>query len=148
MGETRRALSYQELTAHSLIFQVLDESGRMELMQLAELESYAAGATILRQGDEGRHVYLVHRGQVRVWTEDQGAVVELGTLDSGVIFGEVAELGHVRRTASVEALGPVEVLRFDGPRLISLLKAYPAAERMLSRIVAHRAEDTIRKTLG
>lgn len=140
-------LSYEDLTAYSLLFQVLDENGRKEVMQMATRMSLAAGTTIVRQGEQGEDVYLLREGTVRVTTTGESGEIDLGILSSGVIFGEVAEAGQVPRTATVTAITDVELLCFKGKWLMGLLKLYPQARKVLDSIVARRAEDTIKKML-
>ena len=89
----------------------------------------------------------MREGRVQVSTMSAGRQIVLGVLESGTVFGEVAQVGGVERTADVIALTDVALLRFNGPRLLALVKRYPNAEKVLERIVAHRAEDTIEKTL-
>ncbi|MBM4321896.1 MAG: cyclic nucleotide-binding domain-containing protein, partial [Deltaproteobacteria bacterium] len=120
-------------------------AGRRAVMMLAERVCFAAGQMIIRQGDRGSEVYLIRSGQVLVTTRQNDVAVQLGILESGVVFGEVAEFGHVPRTATVEAITDVDLLRFDGKLLIGLLRSYPAAAKVLSSIVQHRAEDAIQK---
>ncbi len=140
--------SYEDLTAYSLLFQVIsDAAGRQTVLQLAQPLSVPAGTRIIRQGDRGEELYLVREGRVQVSTMSAGRQIVLGVLESGTVFGEVAQVGGVERTADVIALTDVALLRFNGPRLLALVKRYPNAEKVLERIVAHRAEDTIEKTL-
>lgn len=139
---------YEDLTAYSLLFQVIsDEAGRQTVLRLAEPMQLPAGTRIIRQGERGEELYLLREGQVQVSTVSEGRHIELGVLDSGTVFGEVAQLGGVERTANVTALTDVALLKFNGPRLLALVERYPHAEKVLQRIVAHRAEDTIEKTM-
>ena len=116
-------------------------------MRLAEPMQLPAGTRIIRQGERGEELYLLREGQVQVSTVSEGRHIELGVLDSGTVFGEVAQLGGVERTANVTALTDVALLKFNGPRLLALVERYPHAEKVLQRTVAHRAEDTIEKTM-
>lgn len=84
------------------------------------------GETIVRQGEAGRHCFLIRRGQVEVLVADVRAhpdgswgnagVRRVAIMGPGEIFGEVELLAGGTRTATVRAIEPGEVLelhRFD-----------------------------------
>jgi serine/threonine-protein kinase len=65
--------------------------------------SYAKGDHILYEGDIAHAVYIVERGRCRVRRSAGGKQVEIGSLGPGDIFGEIAMLADMPRTASVIA---------------------------------------------
>lgn len=69
---------------------------------------YSDGQWIIRAGDHGSTLYVVLAGAVKVWTDSGEA--ELATLVAGQYFGEVSVFEETERTASVQAMGEVEVL--------------------------------------
>ncbi len=140
--------SYDELTAGNLLFKTLDEAARRRVTELAGLEKYSKGDIIIEQDALGDDIYLLQSGKVDVQTMQEGFIIELTTLEPGSIFGEVAEVSSVRRTATVVAKDDVEVLRFSGPELVEELRKHPTASKLLDHIVLHRAKDTIEKTFG
>jgi NADH dehydrogenase len=90
-------------------------------------EMYEAGQVIVRQGDVGTAMYIVRSGEVEVVREADGTTEVLARLGPGSHFGEVAVLRDVRRTATVRAAGPVEVLRLsrdDTKRLTENFEAF------------------------
>jgi len=139
---------YKQLVGGSPLFMSLDESAREEVVRLARVVKYSRGDVIIKQGDEGEDIYLIRQGSVDVRTLEGGFIVDLTTLGSGSLVGEVAEVSNVRRTATVVANGQVEALRFPGPELVAELRKHPAASGLLDQIVLRRAQDTIKKTLG
>jgi NADH dehydrogenase len=74
---------------------------------------YEDGQTIIRQGEVGTSMYIVRAGEVEVVRETGGKEEVLARLKAGDHFGEVAVLRDVRRTATVRAVGAVEVLRLS-----------------------------------
>jgi CRP-like cAMP-binding protein len=110
--------------------------------------SFKQGEVIIQQGAPDEEIYLLSKGKVDVQTTQEGFIVELNTLEPGTIFGEVAEVSNVKRTATVIAKEDVEALCFPGPELVQVLRKHPTASKLLDHIVLHRAQDTIQKTFG
>jgi serine/threonine-protein kinase len=78
-----------------------------EILGSSQLQSFAAGAEIVREGDIDAAFYLIARGSAEV---RKGKLV-LDTLTRGDCFGEIAFLTAARRTATVAATAPVLALR-------------------------------------
>jgi CRP/FNR family transcriptional regulator, cyclic AMP receptor protein len=142
------AQEFDELISGNLLFKVLDKEAREKVMLLARVVKYDNEDVIIKQGADSDDIYLLHTGQVIVQTLQEGFIVELDTLEPGTIFGEVAEVSGVSRTATVVASGEVEAVRFPGKELVEELRKHPTASKLLDHIVMHRAKDTIEKTFG
>lgn len=69
-----------------------------------------AGASIVREGDEGERFFVVLSGMLSVSQENRGT---RRVLKPGDYFGEVALTMDVPRTASVTALTPTVVASCD-----------------------------------
>jgi CRP-like cAMP-binding protein len=62
-----------------------------------------AGETIIEEGDEGRGLYLVVSGRVRVLKRDGSDMVQVAALGPGDLFGEISLLMQKPSTATVVA---------------------------------------------
>ena len=82
----------------------------------------AKGKIIMREGEPGTHAYLIQSGKVEVYSDTGGARVSLGVLEPGEIFGEMALFNGDRRTASVEALEPCNLIKITQQSLEDKLK--------------------------
>ncbi|MGH2375713.1 MAG: cyclic nucleotide-binding domain-containing protein [bacterium] len=81
------------------------------LLQVARLPS---GATIIREGEPAENFYVIARGVVAVTREGPaGGSIEVARLGPGEYFGEIGLLREMRRTATVTAATPVELLVLD-----------------------------------
>lgn len=97
--------------------------------RLGDLIKRDSGTVLIEQGRSGGEVFIIVDGTVSVSRDGD----ELATLGPGEVVGEVAVLDRGRRTATVTAETPVEVLVFDPRGFASLLRAAPAvARRMLA----------------
>ncbi|GMI03342.1 hypothetical protein TrLO_g13979 [Triparma laevis f. longispina] len=84
----------------------LSEEALYSLTNIFKHEKYEQGDFVIREGEEGDHFYVVHDGAVQVtqYSSSLKAEVELGKLESGHYFGEIALLTRAPRTASVQVL--------------------------------------------
>jgi len=98
--------------------------------------SVRPGTEIIRQGDVGDRFYIIAGGTVQVSIDG----VPVRTMGEGESFGEIALLRDVRRTASVAALTPVELLALDRHHFVETVTGQPAA--------AADAESVIHSRLG
>jgi putative peptide zinc metalloprotease protein len=74
-------------------------------------ETYAAGAAVFNQGDEGDTAYLVITGRLDATRRrDSGEEQRLSTMRPGMMFGETALLNGAPRNATVVARQTSEVL--------------------------------------
>ena len=74
-------------------------------------ETYHAGMQIFREGEPGNCAYIIESGSVTVTTFKNGRSFEIGNLQSGELFGEMALVDDHMRSATVTANEPTEVIR-------------------------------------
>jgi MFS family permease len=111
------------------------------LAEAARFDRFGAGDVILRQGEPGDAWYVVADGEVEV--EVDGQVVR--RQGPGEAFGEIALLHESPRTATVRAVGGVEVLRLDGDAFVGAItghgEAREAAESVAVARLSHARPD-------
>jgi len=72
-------------------------------------ETYEDGEVIFKEGNSGDWVYVVLSGAVEVSKRIDGTRFALSTLKPGDVFGELALISAVRRTATTRAIGRTAV---------------------------------------
>jgi CRP-like cAMP-binding protein len=93
------------------LFSSLSASGLRALMNAFEVRILAKGEKIIEQGTPGAEAFVLARGELEVFREQQGEPpLLLARLGSGVVFGEMALLSRSPRAASVVAARPGIVL--------------------------------------
>lgn len=139
-----------DIVAHSHLFKSLDDEGRQQVLDSGFFRSFADGDTLIEQGYEGDNpeMYLVLDGKVRVETQTAGGKVHLAELGRGACIGEVSVLTGGPRTATVTAVGQVDVAAFAKHRVDRALERYPKVKELLESVVESRARDTIEKILA
>lgn len=103
---------------------------------------HSAGTPIFRAGDVGDALCVVIEGELRVTLRTaDGRSAEIGRARRGDIVGEVG-LYHGKRTADVDAITDVRLLRLDSNNLERLRKRYPRIGAQvlwnLSAVIANR----------
>ena len=78
-------------------------------LNIALEETYEDGEAIFKQGNSGDWVYVVLSGAVEVSKAVDGTKFVLNILEPGEVFGELALIGAVKRTATTRAIGKTTV---------------------------------------
>ena len=76
---------------------------------IASEEKFDDGEIIFEEGKSGDWVCVVLEGSVEVSKDVSGGKFILGKLGPGEIFGELALLGALKRTATVRAIGETTI---------------------------------------
>jgi rhodanese-related sulfurtransferase len=105
-----------------------------QLFACMQPQHFAAGETIIRQGDPGDVYYIITEGRVQVVREAEDGMNEdeLGQMGVGRGFGEEALLSGQPRNASVRALSRCTVMRLEHKDFARLLQAPVMCEVDLS----------------
>ena len=96
------------MVAHVPLFARLDAASISDLVGILRARTVHAGTVIIRKGEPGDAMYLVASGAVEV-DASAGKV----RLAEGDFFGEMALLTEERRTATVTAIKPTDLLVLD-----------------------------------
>ncbi len=106
-----------------------------QIVATGRARTLAAGEVVFRKGDPPDGMYVLLEGKVRVFlTDEQGRHdVELTSLSSGSLFGEMALLDGELRSASVACVEPSECLLLSRDEFLGLLKS---STGLLERLLA------------
>jgi len=117
--------SAKEALCRVAMFQSLGESDLDALAGVARQITAERGELIVSQGSAGESLYIVARGQIRVYLSDEtGKEIILGLEGPGAIFGEIAVLDGQPRSASVAAMERTELLVIEGREFRQLLEVH------------------------
>jgi CRP-like cAMP-binding protein len=122
------------------LFAPLDDAALERLAARTRRLDFTAGEPIVRQGEAGDTVYVVHEGEVGVRVQVDGSIAEVATLRPGQIFGEMALLTGEPRSASCTARTEVSCYVIDRAVFEALLAQHPdIAERLAAMLAARQA---------
>ncbi|QYO62505.1 cyclic nucleotide-binding domain-containing protein [Leptolyngbya sp. 7M] len=119
------------------IFEELRDDFLVRLAATMEELSFPAKHTIVKQGDEGRSLYILASGQVRVHIGDR----ELVKLKKEDCFGEMAVLDAEPRSASVTSLDPCECLMLTQQQLYEAIEETPGVAVNIIRLLSRRIRE-------
>lgn len=122
---------------------MLSPLGSFELEQLAgalEPMRFAAGSTVVRQGEKGDYFFLIDSGEVTVHEDDRLARRE----GPGEYFGEIALLRDVPRTATVTAIGELQLFALGREEFIAAVSGHDSGTEAADMVIAARINSTRR----
>ena len=101
------------------MFAALGPAELERLATSADEESVGPGTAVCVQGETGERFYLVERGTARVVRDG----VDVASLGTGDFFGEIALLRDIPRTATVEAVGNLDLLVLQRGPFLDAIKS-------------------------
>lgn len=103
---------------------------------LSGVREYQAGDCIIRQGDLSNEMYVLLDGAADIQQTDRtGSKNTLGVLVPGDVFGEIALVSKMARTADIVATSPVRVLSLNWESFRRVARIYPrVATRLYQNI--------------
>jgi CRP/FNR family cyclic AMP-dependent transcriptional regulator len=120
-------------------FESLSEEQIGLLTNRAAVRTYAKGAIIVSEGDEGNSLFVIQSGSVKAFLSDEnGKEVVLSTQGPGEYFGDLALFDDEPRSASVMALQPCKVMIITKTQLREAIKEDPEIGFSLLHGLANR----------
>lgn len=116
----------------------LEEPVRSEVLAVAAWRHFDRGVVLFHEGEAGGSLHVLMRGRVavRVTTPD-GDTATLNVIGPGEAFGELSLLNEATmRTATVQAIEPVQTLVLQRAEFERLRRSYPSVDRLLVEYLA------------
>ncbi|MCC7369729.1 MAG: cyclic nucleotide-binding domain-containing protein [Chloroflexi bacterium] len=124
------------------LFQSLTDQNLRSLARTVTRRVAAAGQVLCREGDGGHEMYVVLRGTVTLTKAAGDRETELGRLESGAYFGEMALIGEAPRSATIRAATDLDYLAIDRDTLMSVIGQFPTVALQILRGYNDRLADT------
>ncbi len=122
------------------IFAPLSNEETVMLGQAAVRHVFAPDELVIRAGDAGDSMFVVHKGRVQVQITENGKPRPVATLNEGDFFGEMALFTGEPRTANVVAMEETEVLEIGHAAMKQVFNTNPNLVESLSFIISERRQ--------
>lgn len=119
------------------IFAELRDDFLVRLASIMEELQFPAKHTIFTQGEEGRSLYILVSGRVRVHIGNR----ELAQLEQGTCFGEMAVFDAEPRSASVTTLESCACLMLTQQQLYEAIEETPGIAVNIIRLLSRRIRE-------
>lgn len=123
------------------IFKELRDDFLVRLASVMDELSFPAKHTIFTEGQEGRSLYIVVSGRVRVHIGDR----DLAQLAQGTTFGEMSLFDAEPRSASVTTLEPCECLVLTQQQLYDAIDETPGIAVNIIKMLSRRIRELNQK---
>ncbi|MDD9945048.1 MAG: cyclic nucleotide-binding domain-containing protein [Myxococcales bacterium] len=132
----------QNVLSSTGVFKPLDRDQRVALMKRFVAVTAEAGQALIDEGQSGRGLFVVLRGEVRVTKRDGEEIHELAKLGPTEAFGEISLLSDAPTTATVTATQTSTLLFLGREYFDRLIAAVPEIREYLERVSDERQMDT------
>lgn len=119
------------------IFKELRDDFLVRLASVMNELSFPTNHTIFTEGKEGRSLYIVVSGRVRVHLENR----DLANLEQGACFGEMSLFDAEPRSASVTTLESCECLMLTQIQLYDAIDETPEIAINIIRLLSRRIRE-------
>jgi len=131
--------AYPEKLPAIPLFSELPADAFAAVLGAMKLVRQRPGEAIIRQGEQGQSFFVLARGEVRVSRADEeGREHTLATLHDGSIFGEMALVSALPRSATVVAATDCDLLEFDRDALTAASREVATIARGLDKFTRER----------
>src|SRR5271169_4092083 len=137
----------QEFLKQVPLFRDLDDEELAQVLMTGFVKSFPQGSTILKEGESGGQLFVVHEGRVRISKVVPGVGEEaLSILGAGEFFGEVEFFDGGPASAQAIAHTGCEALAIPHREMEILMRSHPALSAKFlwafSRTLATRLRET------
>ncbi len=116
-------------------------SGRGIVVEKAK-DFFRKGEEIVREGHEGKEMYIIKSGKVEVVKSTGDEEIVLATLEPKAFFGEMALFGEPRRSATIRAVEDTQMIVINKRMLDASLEQVPPWFVTILKTLADRLKAT------
>lgn len=118
------------------------------MFQVASYETYPDGKVIFEEGSHGDWIYVVEEGAVEISKKFGERRIVIERLKPGDLFGELAYIAKIERTATATAVGETVIGILDRDYFDREFNKLPANFQLMFKTVALRLKATTEKLLN
>ncbi|MCE0724585.1 MULTISPECIES: cyclic nucleotide-binding domain-containing protein [Legionella] len=132
------------ILSHATIFTGIGHIEQKMLADKCVIENYKPEEIVIEQGEIGDKLYIIIRGTVQVSIKTQSmGWKRINTLGAGDVFGEIAILRNIRRTARISTITACQFLTISASDFLAVYQYFPARARdNIQLVVAKRLQES------
>ena len=117
---------------------------------LSETKKFGQDEVIFRENDDAASLYIIKKGQIRLYRPKGKGFIEIGILRSGEVLGEMAyfDKSSPKRSCSASAMISTEVFEIPFSVLDTLMKSVNPSFKTLIYTMAERLRKTNERVKG
>ena len=125
------------------IFQPLPKGSLEKIIPLLQLQQISTGSDIIQQGDVGKFLYVITRGEVSVLRQG-GQIREevIANLAEGECFGEMSLISGEPISATIRAKTPVRLVKIRKKDFDRLVRKNPSLSIYFTKLLTQRLQMT------
>jgi CRP-like cAMP-binding protein len=136
-------MSRLELLKNVSFFAGLSERELNSLANCLARRTFARGMIIFHEGSPGRTLYSIESGKVRIFAlSESGRETTVNVYGPGDVFGELALLDGLPRSAGAMVIEKATVLTLDRDDFLWHLREYPEMARSIIEVLSARLRYT------
>ena len=134
-----RGSEFRALLAEHFLLRHLPPPDLERLAAFAKMQSFGAGEPVFMKGDPAAGMMVVVSGRVRITSSSaDGKEMVLNIINPGEVFGEIALIDGVERTADATAAEATELLLLERRDFLPYLERHPDLSLELLKMLCHR----------
>jgi len=134
--------TYEGILRKVPIFSSLNEETLLQIDKVCGKKNYKKGEIILFEHDEGNALFFIVKGEVKISREsDDGREVILSLLHDSDVFGEMALMDGMPRSANVTAMEDTELYMIKREDFLELLNDHPDVSIALLEEITYRLRE-------
>jgi len=131
------------LLKQNILFCNLSSSELDKIMALSAEFSYTNGQIIFQKGDPSDALLAVLKGEVSISANsEEGKEIILNTIYQGEMFGEIACIDGIERSATATSVGNCTLLAIQRSDFMPFLQTNPDIAIELLKALCHKLRDT------
>lgn len=124
------------------LFEHIHGEDLVGLAQIAQEVRFIPDETLMKQDELGDSLYFIINGEARIIVDDE---IEIATLGSESVIGEMSILSSSRRSASAIAVTEIFALKIERQGFQEILSAKPEISLGIINVLVHRLADANHK---
>lgn len=120
----------------ALMSDALARSKPLDIRPITGFQHFAAGAELIREGDDADHVFIITEGHAEAFVGG----IKVGDVQKDEIFGAMALFTREKRSATVIASAPTMVMMIPKEQFLGLMQSNPRIAHSLIESMARRID--------